>query len=265
MAQCPNCDKKIGMLIKTNCKRCGTKYCHDCGSDLASGIAERTSYDNENKPFTEQFILKQKLCIPCIKAMEVRMVGDAMKANPFGACPACGYDSSPTKFMLDQEGAAFKLNGKPTTSVSMLCLKAYCPKCSKNYSKQFIWVNGASCETISNWNDERWYNYSQARLAESVERIEDAANHYEKAGLLEKAKQLRIKNKNQVVHHITIDVNKMLDFLKESNFTIPYKCPSCHGTIKLNGQRDANSFFVCEYCGTSLQTVDVQNMIGAMM
>ena len=265
MAQCPNCDKKIGILIKTNCKRCGTKYCNDCGNNYGSGIAERTVNDNEGKPHLEHWVPKQTLCVRCTKAMELRLVAEAMGSNPFGACPACGYDTSPTKFWLGMEGAAFKFPGQPTTYSNMLCLKAFCPKCSKTYSKQFYWAGGAKCDTVSNWNDEKWYNYSQARLAESVERIDDAANHYEKAGLLEKSRQLRLKNKNQVVHHITIDVNKMLEFLKDSNFTIPYKCPSCNGTIKLNGQRDASSFFVCEYCGTSLQAIDVQNMIGAMM
>ncbi len=266
MADCPNCGKKIGFLIKTNCKSCGIKYCNDCGEQYGSGIGSKTEKDTEGRPFTEHFAFKSSICKPCITRLESMVTTEAHGTNPYGACPACGYDSSPTKyrFSLDEK-VNFAFPNENGFTIPMLCLQAYCPKCTKVYSKRYLWVHGSPYDGPANWDDPKWWNYSQARLAESVERIEDAANHYEKAGLLEKSKQLRIKNKNQVVHHITIDVNKMLDFLKESNFTIPYKCPSCHGTVKLNGQRDANSFFICEYCGTSLQTVDVQNMISAMM
>lgn len=266
MADCPSCGKKIGLLIKIKCKSCGKTYCNECGGHYLAEIGTNQVNDNNGNPHTQHHAVNRKVCKTCLNDLETKVVSEAEKVNPYGYCPTCGLDAAPTKFKLSQtETAKFEYPNETVFNADMLCLEAYCPKCSKVYSKRFLWADGRPYDGSNNWDDPSWFNYSQAKLAESVERIDDAAMFYEKAGFLEKAKQLRIKNKNQVVHHITIDVNKLLDFLRQSNFTIPYKCPSCQATIKINSQRDANRFFLCEYCGTSLQAVDVQNLISGMM
>ncbi|WP_446787306.1 hypothetical protein [Macellibacteroides fermentans] len=229
-------------------------------------ISTAIIHDNKGRPYSHHYDVPVSVCTHCQTEINLKAVSDAEKSNPYGFCVTCGLETAPTKYRINRsEKIKLEFPEKKALNVDMFCLEAYCPKCSKVYSKHFLWSDGRSYEGPSNYDDPVWYNHSQARLAESVERIDDAAMYYEKAGFLEKAKQLRIKNRNQVVHHITIDVNKLLNFLKESNFTIPYKCPSCHGTIKINGQRDAIKFFTCEYCGTSLQAIDVQNLINDMM
>lgn len=265
MAQCPGCGKKIGLVFKINCSSCGVKYCTDCGDKFLAGTNVEKTTENGNTVLKNVPVMVAK-CKNCLAKQEAGLVTAAEKANPFGFCPACGLEDVPTKYRLNQEYAVkFDFPNGDTFTPRMLSLEAYCPKCSKVYSRKYLWSSGKPHECSSDFDDPSWYNISQARLAESVGRIEDAALFYEKAGQLAKARELNKRSRSQVVQHVTVDVNKLLDFLRENSFTIPYKCPSCLATIRINGQRDATQFFTCEYCGTSLQAIDVQNLIGGLM
>lgn len=128
MADCPSCGKKIGLLIKVNCRSCGETYCSDCGDLYLAEIGTNQVNDNNGNPRPHHYAVNKKMCKICLKNLETKAVYEAEKANPYGYCSTCGLDAAPTKYKLCQtEKARFEYPNEAAFNVDMLCLEAYCP------------------------------------------------------------------------------------------------------------------------------------------
>lgn len=247
------------------CDVCGNEYCDSCTHGRIVGIITNVEH-MDGKTWESKTCKSKCLCDKDIDIYKNKLLNDLNKKFHYAACPNCGFDSNPTQLRitkccipakeLDDRWPILRNN-----QFEILLVEAVCTRCNKLFLKNYYWCDGNLVQTNVNWQDSEWYAYSQAKFSESVERIEDAAKYYEQLGMLDKAKELRIKDKEKSIKYITIDLEKVLNILKENNYTVPYKCPHCKAIIKLNGQRKLDNFLTCEYCGTSLQAIDVQKLI----
>jgi DNA-directed RNA polymerase subunit RPC12/RpoP len=164
----------------------------------------------------------------------------------------------------------------------------YCPKCRplakmednqkrmgdmhENYMRSEIsnWVN--QYPEIGRWSQPtdpgslRWFHhnahqYVAAKNLENSGRYEEAARLLEGLGMWSEAGIVRKKGNVQVVRHLNVDVNELLEKLKSGGLVTVYKCPNCGGSIKISGTTSADKLSKCEYCGTVLRTDDLVNFI----
>jgi hypothetical protein len=100
-----------------------------------------------------------------------------------------------------------------------------------------------------------------AKDLEKAGRYEDAGKLFEEFGMIDAAGAVRRKGKAQVVTNISVDLNQLLEKLRNGGLVTVYKCPNCGGNIKISGTTSSQKLSKCEYCGTVLQTDDLVNFI----
>lgn len=98
-----------------------------------------------------------------------------------------------------------------------------------------------------------------AQRAERAGRHEDAARGFEALNFLEKAKSLREQARRSLVKQVNVNVNELIDQLREGGLSVPYKCHSCGATIAVNGADGGGSVRFCSYCGTAVNAEALQD------
>lgn len=102
---------------------------------------------------------------------------------------------------------------------------------------------------------------SKQKTVENLEkagRYEEAAQECEKLGMLEKAGQLRRKEKEITVLHV--DVNSLIRQLADRGQTLTYHCCHCGTPLKV-GAESEEVFKICPNCGYSLEVIDLAKLI----
>jgi DNA-directed RNA polymerase subunit RPC12/RpoP len=110
-------------------------------------------------------------------------------------------------------------------------------------------------------------NRGHLTLAQNLEKCGrplDAADIYEKyLRNYDKARQLREKDKHVIVKQtdISINLNALLQQLKDGGIVALYRCPHCNGTLKIGKDTSAESLKVCEHCGSKIETFDLADFL----
>lgn len=99
---------------------------------------------------------------------------------------------------------------------------------------------------------------SHAKNLEMARRFEDAAVCYERLGLWKEAGEVREKKSSRTVKHVTVNINDLIEKVRDGGLTIPYKCHSCGATITIDSNSDPNGLKFCSYCGSA---VDPDSML----
>jgi hypothetical protein len=270
-----------------NCHQCGTsqllmakcEFCHDptCPKCM------RTAFKNYKftPDYSQVWITSNSICSKCadrlIRAESNQLTQSLFEGpNPVypNHCLFCGPGTS-LEVCSQWINHTFKKRyggvWVPAGNGYVLQMYIRCPKCTRTYiGYHYIFkpeglakIDGNLIPNYLGPDYDKFANYAEALRAEKAGRYEDAANHWEKAGYLEKAKNLRDSNRSiRIDHkHAVLDVNRLVEMLSLTNYTIPYRCPSCGAVIKLNKERSADKFLTCEYCNSSLKAVDVESLI----
>ena len=99
---------------------------------------------------------------------------------------------------------------------------------------------------------------AQAKNFESARRYEDAAKVYEELGLWKEAGTARDKKSARTVKHVTVNINDLIEKVRDGGLTIPYKCHSCGATITIDSSSNPDGLKFCSYCGSA---VDPDSML----
>jgi len=92
----------------------------------------------------------------------------------------------------------------------------------------------------------------QAKNFESARRYEDAANSYEALGLWKEAGSVRERKSSRTVKHVTVNINDLIEKVRNGGLTIPYKCHSCGATITIDSGSNPEGLKFCSYCGSAV-------------
>jgi DNA-directed RNA polymerase subunit RPC12/RpoP len=98
----------------------------------------------------------------------------------------------------------------------------------------------------------------QAKNLESARRYEDAAKVYENLGLWKEAGTVRDKKSARTVKHVTVNINDLIEKVRDGGLTIPYKCRSCGAMITIDSSSNPDGLKFCSYCGSG---VDLDSML----
>jgi hypothetical protein len=107
--------------------------------------------------------------------------------------------------------------------------------------------------------------YCGAAVALRAGRNEDAARALEELTLFEEAGQVRKRalHEQNTSRNVSVNMNQLVDQVRQGGLALAYKCPSCGGSIKID--KDYNpGMKVCGYCGTPLDTTVIASLINNM-
>ncbi len=65
----------------------------------------------------------------------------------------------------------------------------------------------------------------------------------------------------ETTREVTVDINRLYDAIKTQGLAVPYRCPSCGGTLKLVGDR---RFEKCPYCGSGVDVRILSDLVNAL-
>lgn len=104
--------------------------------------------------------------------------------------------------------------------------------------------------------------YCDAEIAIRAGRYEDAARSYENLTLYEEAGRIRkmALTERNTSRNVSVNMNQLIDQVRQGGLALAYKCPNCGGSININGDFDPG-MRVCAYCGTPLDTTVIASMI----
>jgi len=225
MGSCVKC-KKSGFLLSTY-------YCEDCKGSFCSECFHRSN--------------GVSLCKDCLGRRRTHYY-TSMTNQWDGKCPLCG--AMGTLYMPEMTiHRQFNIvDGFPKYYGPILIdSRLMCNACHNQ-------INNATIET-----------YRSAIRAEHAGRYEDAANLYEKLNFLDKARSLRERDKTTTVRQVHVNINTLLDQMKQGSLVVPYKCPSCHANIKISGETTADKLTNCPYCGTTLAITDIEKFLSSIL
>ena len=118
-----------------------------------------------------------------------------------------------------------------------------------NFDGKF-YVDVNSYEKICQWDK----CVTRAKNLELARRYEDAAKEYEKLAMWKEAGVMRDKGSSKTVKHVNVNLNDLLDRVRDGGLAIPYKCKSCGADISVDGSSNVNGLRFCSYCGTATDT-----------
>jgi len=108
-----------------------------------------------------------------------------------------------------------------------------------------------------------YLHLKQAENLERAGRYGDASQIFELYGMYEKAGQLRQKQKQIMVKQtvVSVDLNNLLQQIKDGGIVAVYRCPHCGGNLKIGKETTIESLKVCPYCGSDIRAMDLADFI----
>jgi DNA-directed RNA polymerase subunit RPC12/RpoP len=123
----------------------------------------------------------------------------------------------------------------------------------KDFAASYL-VKDHDFQDICGWD----HLISQAKNYETAKRYEDSAKTYESLGLWKEAGTVRDKKSARTVKHVTVNINDLIEKVRDGGLTIPYKCHSCGATITIDSSSNPDGLKFCSYCGSA---VDPDSML----
>jgi lysine biosynthesis protein LysW len=60
---------------------------------------------------------------------------------------------------------------------------------------------------------------------------------------------------------VSVDLNVLLQQLKEGGLILVYRCPHCGGKLKIDKNVDIAELKQCEHCGSEIESVDLADFL----
>jgi DNA-directed RNA polymerase subunit RPC12/RpoP len=123
-----------------------------------------------------------------------------------------------------------------------------------------------ACENCGNAIDnDNIAKFKKAVKAEKSGRYGDAAILYEDLDFLDKARTLRERGRVSTVRHQHVDINHLLEQVRQGNLVVPYKCPNCNAGITINKDTSVDRLTNCPYCGSALVVSDIERFLSSIL
>ncbi len=111
------------------------------------------------------------------------------------------------------------------------------------------------------------HHLSRAKNFEVAMRYEDAAKEYEAMGMWKEAGEVR-RSGFSAMHttkSLEVDVNRLIDQMRQGGVSTEYRCPKCGGTIQITSSVTAESLRFCNFCGTAIETTNLAQFLKGIL
>jgi DNA-directed RNA polymerase subunit RPC12/RpoP len=101
------------------------------------------------------------------------------------------------------------------------------------------------------------------RYKDAAKNCEYLAQTYEHYQLYYKARELRDRARGLLGKgpQVVVDLNKLIQQVKDGGIVAVYRCPHCGGKLKIDKGASVESLKVCEHCGSEIETMDLANFL----
>jgi len=107
------------------------------------------------------------------------------------------------------------------------------------------------------------YYLRKAEILERAGRREEAAEIYEQYQMYDKAGELRGMAKKTI--SIVVDLNKLIQQVRDGGIVAVYRCPHCGGKVKIGKATNIESLRVCEHCGSEIESVELADFLRTIL
>jgi hypothetical protein len=116
------------------------------------------------------------------------------------------------------------------------------------------------------WQANNSAHSARVALAQNLERCGrtlDSAKEYESLRQYDKARELREKDKHIIIKKtdISLNLNALLQQIKDNGLVAVYRCPHCGGKLKVDKNADISKLKVCEHCGSEIESMDLADFL----
>jgi transcription elongation factor Elf1 len=120
------------------------------------------------------------------------------------------------------------------------------------------------------WMFEKFRGNSRTALAQNLEkcgRTQDSAKIFEDLRMYDKARELRERDRHIVVKKtdVSINLNSLLQQVKEGGVVAIFRCPHCGGKLKISDKTTLNSLRKCEHCGSEIESMDLADFFKTVL
>jgi predicted RNA-binding Zn-ribbon protein involved in translation (DUF1610 family) len=154
-------------------------------------------------------------------------------------------------------------NGKPYDDAEIVSKVQRAIRINSDRCVAFPWINSSGAY---DWTSKALAIKAKTALAENLERCGrtlDSAKIFEDLRLYDKARTLRQKEKHIIVKRtdVTVDLNALLNQVKNGALIIVFRCPNCGGKVKIDKSVSIDKLRICEHCGSEIETVDLADFL----
>jgi rubrerythrin len=239
MVKCSNCGNEEVFLGKKFCIVCGREGCEDCMDQILTFLVSgRGVFDWWicSEECFNSFMGKLFSAVPC----------DAISLNDYHGDPRFPLPESKV-YEIFYNAIAYLVRNVDETLVATVRIVNKEKILQSELMKQF----------------KRHLHLKQAENLEKAGRYEDASQIYELHGIYERAAQLRQKQKQIIVKQtvVSVDLNNLLQQIKDGGIVAVYRCPHCNGNLKIGKETTIDSLRVCPYCGSDIRAMELADFL----
>ncbi len=252
MGKCPNCGNESLILRKRQCINCGKECCAKCGLYVLTAL--------DSGP-VHNYISDKWACSDQCRLQ----FGAQVLAYPL-------------------ENLGTELGTEFNTIENALFHKACFATMNKADSARKRWekserlgidkaLQTIEIQTMSSDQKfdtdlrDKFRAYALRTLASNIEKTGrplDAAKIYEKElKMYDKARELRERDKQVVVKstNVSLNLNQLLQQVKDGGIVAVYRCPHCGGKLKVDKSVDISKLKICEHCGSEIEAIDLADFL----
>ena len=227
---CPNCGRvtPVGGIV---CQYCGKKLVN---SAAKTGHAMRCGKCGKRLPFADSIIQGRTTCRECNEryARDLAKVRDNEERRKSSAVSQIIARHPELRDMIMTRLGLTGLSGR------------------------FL-VDNAAYQEICNWDSR----VTHAKNLQLARRFEDSAQVYESIGMWKEAGETREKNTSMTVKQVPVNLNDMIERLRDGGLAVPFKCRCCGARITVDRDSNAEDLKRCQYCGSATNTERLQDLI----
>jgi len=252
MGKCPNCGKKAFGMRTFKCKNCGKEICHYCGIYLF-----KLYWDKPIK-IDLWYVCSEKCFEEFTNQLEKHI-----SSIDVGLSETLATASLP--IFLKQ--ALLALERKEYLGEEFSKIESG----QKQFRVEFgpLKVGPITVEPVKSGGEtlrrilEKRVRLKVAQNLIRVGNFEAAARIYEKLGLYDEAGKVRASYREIKIKktEITVDLNKLVQQIRESGIVLVYSCPNCGGKLQISKETTVGSLKVCPYCGSELEVMKLADFL----
>ncbi len=104
-----------------------------------------------------------------------------------------------------------------------------------------------------------------ARQLLEAEDHEGAVRVYQDLGMWKEAGEARRAGRRQVVTQVHVNVNDLIEQLRNMGLTANYTCSVCHGPYTITGETKPDALSKCAYCGAVIRPTELVDTVAKVV
>jgi DNA-directed RNA polymerase subunit RPC12/RpoP len=131
----------------------------------------------------------------------------------------------------------------------------------------FPWWDSSNKPTWMAQNSSYNAKLALAKNLERCGRVTDSAKIFEDLRMYDKSRELRERERHIVIKKtdVSVNLNTLLQQVKDSGLVAVYRCPHCGGKLKIDKDASMDKLRVCQYCGSEIETVDLTDFLKTIL